>query len=170
MKLFNPLLRLQAEVVDDLERTRIANENRLRQLTRCEPDEDGIVRGFCMDETDPDVRRLAEVVQGLASLEHQAVLNLNRTMRNDPLWPWLKEQRGVGEKTAARLLASVGDPYWNGLHDRPRTVSELWAYAGLHTLPVGGHTGTDSQVNHAPDRAPNVAAKRAKGQRANWSA
>lgn len=156
MKLFNPLLRLQAEIVDDLERTRIANENRLRQLTRTEPDEDGVLRGFGMTDADPDVRRLGEIVEGLARLEHQAVLNLQRTMRADPLWPWLKAQRGVGEKTAARLLASIGDPYWNTLHDRPRTVSELWAYSGLHTLPV-------------QDGAPNVAARRQRGQKANWS-
>jgi hypothetical protein len=57
----------------------------------------------------------------------------------------------VGDKTAARLLAAIGDPYWHTVQDRPRTVSELWAYCGLH-------------VEHA-----GVAPRRRKGEQANWS-
>lgn len=150
MKLFNPLLRLQAEIVDDLERTRIANENRLRQLTRTEPDEDGELRGFGMSEDDPDVKRLKEIVDNLGALEHQAVLNLQRVMRRDPLWPWLKEQRGVGEKTAARLLAAVGDPYWHEAEDRPRLVSELWQYCG-HGDPERSRKRKGQRVEYDPD-------------------
>jgi hypothetical protein len=178
--LADPTLALAADVVDDLERTRIANENRLRQLTRDEPDEDGEVRGFGLTEDHPDVARLANIVDGLARLEHEATLNLQRAMRRHPLGPWVKAQKGVGEKQAARLLAAIGDPYWNYLHDRPRTVSELWAYCGLHTLPVG-HTASDSHTAVADGAAAssdqrttdaqraNVAARRKKGQRANWS-
>jgi hypothetical protein len=178
--LADPTLALAADVVDDLERTRIANENRLRQLTRDEPDEDGEVRGFGLTEDHPDVARLASIVDGLARIEHEATLNLQRAMRRHPLGPWVKSQKGVGEKQAARLLAAIGDPYWNYLHDRPRTVSELWAYCGLHTLPVGhsrsgalaavadGATaGSDHSRLDGQHRA--VAARRKKGQRANWS-
>lgn len=194
---------MAAAVVDDLERTRIANENRLRQLTRDEVDSDGEERGFGLDESHPDVARLAGIVTGLAELEHQAVLQLQRTMRAHPLGAWVKSSQGVGEKQAARLLAAVGDPYWNTLHDRPRTVSELWAYCGLHTVPAdhgstdarstlvggaapspAGHTSVDTQAAHAGgtddrDLGPTatdphfagaqVAARRRKGQRANWS-
>lgn len=182
--LADPTLALAADVLDDLERTRIANENRLRQLTRDETDSDGEERGFGLDESHPDVARLAAIVESLAEIEHQATLNLARVMRAHPLGAWVKAQKGVGEKQAARLLAAIGDPYWNYLHDRPRTVSELWAYCGLHTLPAGqaardtqnGPAGGDQaggDSDHAPldtpTRAVQVAAKRRKGERANWS-
>jgi hypothetical protein len=184
--LADPFLALAADVLDDTERTRIANENRLRQLTRSATDSDGEERGFGLDESHPDVARLAALVEMLAKIEHQASLNLSRLMRQSALGPWCKAQRGVGDKQAARLLAVIGDPYWNDLHNRPRTVSELWAYCGLHVIPAshpirdaqtrlaGGDSGPaggdsshpclDTQGHHA-----GVAARRQKGQKANWS-
>lgn len=128
--LADPILALAADVVDDLEDVRKSNENRLRQLTRNEEDSDGEERGFGLTLNHLDVARLASLVEELSKAEHRAVLNLNRQLRQHPLGPWVKAQRGVGEKTGARLLAAVGDPYWNTLYDRPRTVSELWAYCG----------------------------------------
>lgn len=147
----DPTLALLADVLGDLEATRIANENRLRQLTRTETDIDGEDRGFGLDESHPDVARLAGVVDGIKALEHQATLNLQRSIRKHPLGPWVKHTIGVGEKQGARLIATLGDPYWNDLHDRPRTVSELWAYCGVHV------------VNGA-------AAARARGVKSNWNA
>lgn len=128
--LADPFLALAADIVDDLERTRIANENRLRMLTRSEPDEDGEMRGLGMDERDPNVARTAALVDMLVKAEHQAVLNLNKLLREHPLGPWIKAQKGVGEKTGARLLAVVGDPYVNLQTGEVRTVSQLWAYCG----------------------------------------
>ncbi|MFJ8852306.1 hypothetical protein [Streptomyces sp. NPDC102437] len=129
-----PLLALLADVLDDLERTRIANENRLRQLTRTEPDKDGEERGFGLTLDHPQIATLSDMVETLAKVEHQATLNLQRAVRKHPLGPWVKATIGVGEKQGARLIATIGDPYWNTLHDRPRTVSELWAYCGLHVV------------------------------------
>jgi hypothetical protein len=173
LNLLDPTLALAADVVDDLERIRIANRNRLRQLTRSEVDSDGEERGFGLPEDHPDVMRLYGIVAAMDDLEHQATLQLQRTMRRHPLGPWVKNARGVGEKQAARLLASIGDPFWNDLHSRPRTVSELWAYCGLHTLPTGQMTPDD----HSPiaDGGTTgdlvwVAARRTKGKRSNWSA
>lgn len=153
--LADPFLALAADVLDDLEKVRIANENRLRQLTRNEADADGEERGFGLDESHPDVARLAALVEMLGKAEHQAALNLQRMMRRHPLGPWVNAQRGVGEKQAARLLAAIGDPYWHTLYDRPRTVSELWAYAGYHviTTSVSGHAHHDAQPFLAADGA-----------------
>lgn len=175
---------MAAATLDDMERSRIAAENRLRQFTRTDPDEDGVIRGFGLDERHPDVAALAALVDGLRGLEHAATLQIQRAMRRHPLGPWVKSTVGVGEKQAARLLAAVGDPYWNTMHDRPRTVSELWAYSGLHVIP-GDHTpydshtplvageqdstGGDGQPPCAAQRSPAIAARRRKGQRANWS-
>jgi hypothetical protein len=157
--LADPMLALAAAVLDDLERTRIDNQNRYRQVTRDEVDSDGELRGFGLDDNDPSVAHLGALVDGLEDLEHDATLNLQALMRIHPLGPWVQDTKGVGLKQAARLLAAIGDPYWNTLHGRPRTVSELWAYSGLHTLPVGRND--DAEIR--------VAARRQKGQRSNWS-
>ncbi|MDQ6524286.1 hypothetical protein RB608_11775 [Nocardioides sp. LHD-245] len=129
LSLADPFLALAADVLDDAERNRIANENRLRQLTRSETDSDGEERGFGLDETHPDVARLAAIVGMLEKVEHQASLNLQRMLRAHALGPWVKAQKGVGDKQAARLLAVIGDPYL-GPDGQPRTVSQLWSYCG----------------------------------------
>jgi len=127
--LADPFLALAADVLDDAQDNRIANENRLRQLTRIGLDKDGGERGFGLDESHPDVARLAAIVDMLGTVEHQATLNLARMLRAHPLGPWMKAQKGIGEKQGARLLAVIGDPYI-GPDDTPRTVSQLWAYCG----------------------------------------
>lgn len=127
--LADPFLALAADVLDDAEQNRIANENRLRQLTRNETDTDGEERGFGLDETHPDVARLAAIVDMLAQVEHQAELNLKRMLRNHPLGPWVQTQKGIGEKQAARLLAVIGDPCAKA-DGTPRRVSDLWSYCG----------------------------------------
>lgn len=147
----DPVLGILADVLDDLEKVRIANENRVRQLTRTEDDEDGENRGHGLTLDNPMVQKLVTSVEGLAQHEHEATLNLQRAMRAHPLGPWVKSQAGVGEKQAARLLATIGDPFWNDLHDRPRTVSELWSFCGYAV-----HDG------HAQARR--------RGERSNWSA
>lgn len=178
-----PLLALLADTLDDLERTRIANENRLRQLTRTETDSDGEERGFGLTLDQPQVAALAAVVEALGKLEHQSTLNLQRALRQHPLGPWVKATVGIGEKQGARLIAAIGDPYWHTLHDRPRTVSELWAYCGLHVLHPGQWTsdthtwgaGVSKQGDpghwsfDAQDARAGVAPTRARGERANWS-
>lgn len=181
--LLDPALCLAADILDDIERVRIANENRLRQLTRSGEDADGEERGFGLTEDHPDVARLAAMVETLRKVEHDATLNLQRKVRKHPLGVWAKGQRGVGEKQIARLLAAIGDPYINSAKGEPRTVSALWAYSGLHVLPgghlavvaharsaAGGqHRDTDQVPSDAPESVVGVAAKRRKGECANWS-
>jgi hypothetical protein len=183
--LADPLLAMCADVVDDLERVRCANENRLRTLTTNEPDSDGELRGHGLSLDNPDVQRLAKLVDALKDAEHQGILNLQRSMRQHPLGPWVKAQVGVGEKQAARLLASIRDPFWNDLHQRPRGLRELWAYCGFHVLDTsaqfrdGSHTrtgaGVDQTRNTAHDQHGNqgdfggVAPTRKRGEKANWN-
>lgn len=187
------LLSFSADILDDLERVRIANENRLRQLTRTAVDADGAERGFGLDVTHPDVARLAAMVDALKKVEHDAELDLARKMRKHPLGPWVKATKGIGEKQGARLIAAIGDPYIRPEQynedgsvkskEGPRTVSALWAYCGLHVLPGGHWTGDihtstaagdqhrDTGQSELDARSPvaGVAAKRRKGERANWS-
>lgn len=58
---------------------------------------------------------------------------------------WLVGVRGIGPRLSGLLVGLIGDI------ERFPTVSKLWAFAGLHV--IDGH-----------------AVKRAKGQKANWSA
>ena len=185
--LADPLLGMAADVVDDLERVRCANENRLRSLTDTTPapDDGSWCGGHGLTLDHPDVKRLASLVDSLAAAEHQAILNLQRVMRQHPLGAFVKAHKGVGEKQAARLLATIGDPYWNDLHDRPRTVSELWAYCGFHVIRPGSQGGNDTQglpasglTRHPTGQWPpeaqsrdagGVAPKRQRGQKSNWS-
>lgn len=190
--LFDPTLYMLASLLDDVEGIRKANGNRIRILTATEPDEDGVMRGFGLDASHPTVATLKALATQLSAVEHGAILALNRAMRAHPLATYQKQAMGVGEKQLARLLAAIGDPYLRTLPDCstvPRTVSQLWAYCGLHTLPVG-HLALDAQLANADggtsshpagtalDPMPiqgssrpgeTEAARRRKGQQANWS-
>lgn len=146
------LLALAADTLDDLERARMAAKSRFRHMTRDEVDKDGGVRDLGLSTDVPEVLALAALVDGLTNLEHQAELALKRSLRQHPLGPWVKVTLGVGEKQGARLLAAIGDPYWNTLHNRPRTVSELWAFCGYHVLPVGGQDPRDTHTRIAAGR------------------
>lgn len=155
-----PLLFVSATTHNDLEQQRIASQNRLRILTATEPDEDGVVRGFGLDERHPDVARLTIIVDGLTQLEHDAELGLKHALRRCAIHPWVLTQKGLGEKQFARLLAAIGDPYWNTAKDQPRTVSQLWAYCGLHVLPAGHFTtvarGADASGDPASQSNPDT--------------
>lgn len=146
----DPVIGVLADVLDDFEKVRIANANRVRILTRTEADSDGEERGFGLTEDHPEVKKLILTVKAMEQAEHDAILNLQRALRKHPLAPFQKRHKGLGEKQFARLLAAIGDPYWHDLHNRPRTVSELWAY-----------TGFDVRNGSVP--------KRTRGQQSNWS-
>lgn len=155
--LADPTLAIAADVVDDLERVRIANENRLRQLTATGE------HGHGIPADDPHIVRLSVLTGAIHDLEKEAIKNLEKVMKTHPLWAWAEPITGLGAKQFARLLQVVRDPYWNDLHDRHRTVSELWAYCGLHVVHPG-QTGTETQRLHA-----GVAPKRSRGQKSNWN-
>jgi hypothetical protein len=117
--------------LDDIETQRIATENRYRSLTRTETDADGEVRGLGLSPSHPDIAVFAGYLAALQANEVAFTRMLERHVRAHPLGPWILAQRGVGLKQAGRLLAATGDPYYNALHDRPRTIAELWAYCGM---------------------------------------
>lgn len=117
------LLTVYADLVDDLERSRIATENRVRSLQQ--------IKGLA---DSPEERRLVAIADGLAVAERKAVNELKKAVKLHPLGPWIGEQAGVGEKTAGRLLGVLGDPA-NRLDPEtgeltPRTVSQLRSYCG----------------------------------------
>lgn len=156
----DPMLFTLAQTLQDYETLRIAEEHRLRifSMPSDVPDEDGVCRGFGYAEDSNEVQIVKGLIDPLKDLEHRTVLSLQKRMRVNPIWPYFKDVRGVGEKTLARLMACIGDPYLRPLDDGsyvPRTVGQLWAYCGMHTMP-----NKDGEI---------VAAKRMKGVQANWN-
>ena len=143
-------LRVLARQLDDLERLRKATANRRRSLTSFDPDEDGVIRGLGLEDTHPVVVATDAVMLGLDTLEKRAVKDLEKYLKSSPIAARIAETRGYGFKTVARLLGCIGDPYWNERDNKARTVSALWAYSGLHVIDGN-------------------AAKRRKGEQANWS-
>lgn len=168
---FYSILGPLAAQVDDLEKLRIASTHRYRLLAHAEEDSDGIVRGAGLGIEHPEVKRLSVAIAGMKELEEQVIKNLQRFMRHSAWGPWLRQAKGVGEKQLARLLAATGDPYWHVVHERPRTVTELWAYCGYHTVPVGGEGKTIvvPEGELPPLDAYFAAPRRQKGVQANWS-
>jgi hypothetical protein len=176
-------LELIAAVVDDFEELREATVNRLSALTRSGPDADGEERGLGLDESDKDVALLIEFKAKMLELENVAIRRLQLKMRAHPLHPWLEAQRGVGEKQGARLLAAIGNPYWNTVTNKPRTVGQLWSYCGLAPVPVDhdgvrlpytaiGEPGFAHPGNPCADpdcKAAWVTKRMRRGQKVDWS-
>lgn len=146
----DPVIATTANALSEVENMRKGMANRVRELTSLRVDPDDVLRGGGLTEDHPQVAALTAVRDAMAAQEKVMTLSLQKAVRSHPLGPWVKAQNGLGEKTIGRVLGVVGDPYWNVLHNRPRTVSELWAYCGLHVLDGEG-------------------ARRKKGVKANWS-
>lgn len=149
--LYDPTLLMYSEIVDDFEEVRKANSNRLKMLTRNEPDKDGKFRGGNYSTNSPEVERLEYYVEQLKMAEDRAIKDLEAQLRRNPLYKWAQDAKGVGAKQLARLLAIIGDPFVNGRLDQRRTVSALWAYSGLAVTEDG------------------TAPKLRRGVQANWS-
>lgn len=148
-------IKLLSVSLDDAESVRISNENRLRQLTRSEPDEDGVVRGLGLSSENQIVKRFTRIVERFGDLEHDTILALQGEMKNHPLGEWLQATPGLGLKQGARLIATIAPVRWNPVEERERTVSELWSFAGLGLWRLEDGT--------------RVPYHRIKGKVANWS-
>jgi hypothetical protein len=112
------LLLLYGDLLDDVEATRIANENRLRSLLS------GEEWGKGANPDSIEVRVIQDAIAGLQVIEHGLALQLKRILRTTPLAQWQKATVGIGERQLARLLAVIGDPA-----TRPN-VAKLWAFCG----------------------------------------
>ena len=169
-------MRFTSSALDDIERVKIAQENRLRSLTRSEPDEDNIVRGLGLPNDNPNVIIASATVDSLKAVEKELVKDLTKQLKKSPFYAFSKDLRGVGEKQFARLLTSIGDPFWReediiNVADDPittrdgrviepgeisfpagsRTISQLWGYAGLANNEDGSIV------------------RRTKGVKSNWN-
>lgn len=124
----NADLFIAARTVEELMQPRIATTNRIHQLNHY-----GL-----------PTQRAEAIRDELATVERHATLELEKAMKRHPLGPWVLAQKGVGLKTAGRLLAILGNPA-----DRPNPA-KLWAYCGYHVID-------------------GAAPRRRKGEQANWN-
>jgi len=106
-------IRTLGNLLDDLERVRVMNGNRIDTMQDPE-------RGIGVVHP-----ALPLVQDSLKAIEHEAELELKRIWRKHPLRAWANDYPGVGEKLIARLIAEIGDP-----GERPNPA-KLWAYCGL---------------------------------------
>lgn len=140
-------LRLAAETLEDIERVRIAAENRARALTHPE-------QNIGLPEDDPVVEAAQELAAKLQGIESDAEKAVKKVVRQTPLGPWVKQAIGVGEKQAGRLLGVIGNPRYRvdgetgEIHER--TVGQLWSYCGYAVRD-------------------GVAPKRKRGEQGNWN-
>lgn len=152
--LWDPVLQTLADGLTDIEATRIAQANRYRILTATEPDSDDVVRGFGLKEDHPAVAALDAQLKTLEFLDKQMSKALEKQLKASPLWGWIKNQKGLGAKTVARLLGAIHDPYWNDLTDQPRTVGQLFAFCGV--AGPGQKRRRGSTVNWNPEARKRV--------------
>lgn len=157
-----PEFAILSELLDDVESQRMATANRLRYLTGTEVDSDGTMRALALPADAPIPAVTKSLLDSLEAQEKELIKALQKQIRLTPFANWIKTNKGVGEKQAARLIASLGDPYFMervlkdennkevGVVSRPRTVGELWSYAGY-----GVQDGS--------------ARRRKKGEHANWN-
>lgn len=134
-----------ADALEDIERVRVAEENRYRTLVRTDD------YGKHFPEDHPLAVLVRDRIAAYQNLETQVTKQLEAAVKDSPLRPFVEEHKGVGYKTLGRFIKEVGDPAWNGKEDRPRLLRELYAYCGLHVV--------DGAAPH-----------RKRGVKANWSA
>jgi hypothetical protein len=145
-------LRNMAEMYEDHQKTRIAQENRIRALEE-KPEDDPRIKQLQTIESGStqivDGRKLKSL-RGILIEEYRRVVPAG-------IIEWQKENSGIGEHTLARLLGHLGHPrfaqpkYWEenpelevgefGDEENPkkvlqdgepfeRTIGQLWQYCG----------------------------------------
>lgn len=123
------MLRIQASLFDNAQKFRIATSNRLFQL-----------------QDEPTEKILRPIVESVEKDFRKSLLDAYRFYVPKGLQEFQQSIYGLGEHTFALLLGQIGDPviampaHWEGegekrilIEDEPyaRTVSQLWAYAGV---------------------------------------
>lgn len=121
---YDPSLVTYADVLEDIEKARKSANSKLKTLTGTKDYQ------FKLPDYHPDVMKLTSLCHYLQEAEDDAISTLKNAMKRNVFHGWVDRTLGVGEKTAARLLGVIGDPYWNARDDRPRGLRELWSYCG----------------------------------------
>lgn len=135
-----------SDILDTVERARLAAENRIGAWEREGIEVDGAMR---------------EVLTQLAATEDAVGKQLDRTVHSHPLYLFIAQTVGLGDRTGARLLAAVGDPLTRpAIIDRDskevlaparprRGVAEFWQYCG-HGDPERSKRRKGQRIEYNP--------------------
>jgi hypothetical protein len=123
------LLNLYVMTYEQAQQLRLETMNRMRCWLRDTiPKEDWSGKNFSdkqvmeNEELPLDIRQI--VTDNLGQMEKDTKKMMKRALKNHPLWPWLKDTKGISIILAARLLHRIDGKEF------PQ-VSNLWSYAGL---------------------------------------
>lgn len=154
--LADPILMEYASKLDDFEKVRISCSNQAKIMVKGISDKDGEVRGHGMSPEEPGVKLTLKFAEEMERVEKETARQLVQRMKAHPLYPFVKRTPGLGARGVGRLIGVIGDPYWNGKEERPRMVSELWSYCGVHGPNGSKRKGYDAK-NHLWNLASSAA-------------
>ena len=110
-------VRALTDLYYDLQKSRIALENRLRAINQ-----------QASHQSEEEAKVLASVLEDVVRMEKSIPKAFQAYVVNTPVWPWLSGVRGIGVILAANLVSIYGDC------SRFPTISKMWAYTGLHVV------------------------------------
>lgn len=144
-----PMLAITGEFLNDCESMRIRTENRVRAL---EESPDG---------TSPiELIKAQELLEVAESAEKEANVALLEALSDTPFVDWISERHGVGEKSAARLLGTIGHPRWRYDNEKeewfPRKVDQLWSYCGYAVVNGKAPEKKRNQQSNWNDKAKDL--------------
>lgn len=121
----------------DLQKLRIQQGNRAGSAT------------IMLEEADREFHN--KRAGALNSLERAELRNVERLCKKEPIYEWLRKQRGVGPTLAGVIISEID------VHRAP-TVSALWRFAGLDVRGSGWTDTLDYDAEHTPEDAEFTAA------------
>ncbi len=110
-------VRALTDLYYDLQKSRIALENRLRAINQ-----------QASHQSEEEAKVLASVLEDVVRMEKSIPKAFQAYVVSSPVWPWLSGVRGIGVILAANLVSIYGDC------SRFPTISKMWAYTGLHVV------------------------------------
>jgi hypothetical protein len=110
-------VRALTDLYYDLQKSRIALENRLRAINQ-----------QTSHQSQEEAKVLSSVLDDVIRMEKSIPKAFQAYVVNSPVWLWLSGVKGIGVILAANLVSTYGDC------SRFDTVSKMWAYTGLHVI------------------------------------
>ena len=110
-------VRALTDLYYDLQKSRIALENRLRAINQ-----------QTSHQSQEEAKVLSSVLDDVVRMEKSIPKAFEAYVVNTPVWPWLSGVKGIGVILAANLVSIYGDC------SKFDTISKMWAYTGLHVI------------------------------------
>ena len=110
-------IRALTDLYYDLQKSRIALENRLRAIKQERS-----------HQSQEEAKVLSSVLEDVVRMEKAIPRAFQAYVVSSPVSPWLSHVKGIGIILAANLVSIYGDC------SKFDTISKMWAYTGLHVI------------------------------------